>query len=101
MEQLLIIDSDVALVAHRLVLLVLLGQDLRLVVRLDLSDLESISDVLHRRVVHSSSKLGRLLLSIRVSVAHVVDKVGGRAHLRRSQHRCAFHGEVRLLSVLE
>jgi hypothetical protein len=81
MEQFMIIDSDVALVADRLVLLVLLGQDLRLVVRLDLSDLKSISDVLHRRVVHSSSELGRLLLSVRVSVAHVVDKVGSRAHL--------------------
>ena len=77
----MIIDSDVALVADRLVLLVLLGQNLRLVVRLDLSDLKSIADVLHRGVVHSSSELGRLLLSIRVRFAHVVDKVGSRAHL--------------------
>ena len=57
----MIIDSDVALVAHRLVLLVLLGQDLRLVVRLNVSDLESISDVLHRRVV-AVGRLGESLL---------------------------------------
>ena len=97
----MIIDSNVALVAHRLLWLVGLRIRLGHYVGLGISDLEGVLDVLHRRVVDSSDLLRRLLLSMNSMVAQVVDKFRGRAHLRSFKHRRSFHGGVGLLGVLE
>ena len=80
----MIIDSNVALVAHRLLWLVGLRIRLGHDVGLGISDLEGVLDVLHRRVVDSSDLLRRLLLSMNSMVAQVVDEFRGRAHLRSS-----------------
>ena len=55
LKQFVIIDSNMTLVAHRLLLVVLLRQNLWSVVLLVFLDLESISDVFHRCVVDRSN----------------------------------------------